>query len=71
MNLIQHILTHSRTKYNRERGDLMQKKRKEKPAPYDTYALADKDRRDPKTGADRPSEQAVKEAKDWVDANHL
>lgn len=39
------------------------------PGAYQTYALLNTKEKEPVTNVDLPSEEQVKEAKDWVDAN--
>lgn len=50
----------------------MKKKRQEEKllGAYETLALSDEKYRNAETGTTIPSDMAVKEAKDWVDANH-
>lgn len=39
------------------------------PGAFQTYALLNTKEKEPVTNVDLPSEEQVKEAKDWVDAN--
>jgi hypothetical protein len=52
---------------------IMDKSKKEKhnASVFETLAILDNTSTDPETGVARPSDESVKQAKDWVDENEL